>query len=66
MMKRFKVYDLFEGKECIGYADTLREVKKIARIQYDETDGECAIYYAELDRDMDKYDFAKRKFLSVI
>ena len=65
-MKKYKVYDLYEGKECIGYADTLSEVKKIARIQYDETDGECAIYYVKLNRDTGEYDFAKRQFLSVI
>ena len=65
-MKKYKVYDLYEGKECIGYADTLREVKKIARTQYTETDGECAIYYTELNRDTGEYDFAKRKFISLI
>lgn len=64
-MKRFKVYDLYNGI-CIGYADTLREVKKLARIQYTETEGECAIYYTELNRDTLKYDFVKSKFLSVI
>ena len=65
-MKRFKVYDLYEGNDCIGYADTLREVKKIARIQYDETDGECDIFFVELDQETQHYDFSKGRFIPVI
>ena len=65
-MKKFKVYDLYEGKEVLGYADTLAEVKKIARTQYEATDGECIIYYAELNPETSKYMFSKAKFLKTI
>lgn len=65
-MKKYKVYDLYEFKECIGYADTMKEVKKLAREQYNATDGECAIYYAELNKDTNKYNFTERKFIAVL
>lgn len=65
-MKKYKVYDLYDGKDCIGYADTLKEVKKLAREQYNDTDGECAIYYAELNQDTNKYNFDNRKFIAVL
>ena len=65
-MTKFKVYDLYEGKEVLGYADTLAEVKKIARTQYEATDGECAIFYAELNKETNRYMFSKAKFLKTI
>ena len=65
-MKKYKVYDLYEGKECIGYADTLKEVKKLAREQYNETDGECSIYYVELNQKTNKYKFSECKFIAVL
>ena len=30
-MKKYKVYDLYEGKDVVGYADTLNDVKHLAR-----------------------------------
>lgn len=65
-MKKYKVYDLYEFKECIGYANTIKEVKKIAREQYSATDGECQIWYAELNKQTQKYKFSERKFLKTI
>ena len=65
-MKKFKVYDLYDGKDVLGYADTLSEVKKIARTQYEATDGECAIFYAALNPETNKYMFSKVKFLEVL
>ena len=65
-MKKYKVYDLCEWKEVIGFADTLREVRQIARERYNDTDGECAIYYAELNPETLKYKFTERKFLATI
>lgn len=61
MPKKYKVYDLYEYKETIGYADTMPEVKAIARERDNDTDGECAIYYAELNEDAGKYMFRDRK-----
>ena len=60
-MKKFKVYDLYEGKDTIGYADTMADVKKIARQRADDTDGECSVFYAELDPETQKYKFGERK-----
>lgn len=65
-MKRYKVYDLYDGKQTIGYADTMQEIKRLARQQYDDTDGECAIYYAELNPETLKYKLTERKFLATI
>lgn len=65
IMKKFKVYDMYEGKMTIGYVDTLSEVKKLAREYYEETDGECSIWYAELNPETLKYKFSDRKFLSI-
>lgn len=64
-MKKFKVYDLYEGVDCIGYADTYAEVRKIARQQYDETDGECMICYVKLDPVTQKYDRLTRRFIMI-
>lgn len=65
-MKKFKVYDLYEDTDCIGFADTVAEVRKIARQQYFDTDGECAICYVQLDPVTQKYDRATRRFIEVI
>lgn len=64
-MKKYKVYDLYDGKKCIGYADTIKEVKKLAKEYYEETDGKCQIYYAELNRETNKYKlFSSKKIFS--
>lgn len=66
-MKRYKVFDVYNFNDyCIGYADTLKEVKKLARAEYDETDGECLIYYVELDPVIQKYDHATCRLIEVI
>lgn len=62
-MKKFKVYDLYDGKEVLGYVDTLKEVKALARERYEDTDGECEIYYAQLNPETNKYGFSSAKFL---
>lgn len=53
-MKKYKVYDLYEGKDVVGYADTLNEVKRLAREWFRDTDGECCIVYAELNTETGK------------
>lgn len=60
-MKKYKVYDIYEGKDTLGYADTLTEVKKLAREQSRDTDGECYIVYAELNPETGKYKFSQYK-----
>lgn len=63
-MKKYKVFDLYEYKECIGYADNIQEVKKLAKERYNDTDGECSIYYAELNPVTQKYKVTNAKFLA--
>lgn len=62
-MKKYKVYDLYEGKLTLGYADNMQEVRKLAREQYEATDGECSVYYAELNPETNKYKFSEARFL---
>lgn len=59
--KKYKVYDIYEGKDTVGYADTIEEVKKLARRWYDDVDGECCIVYAELNKESGKYKFSNYK-----
>ena len=65
-MKKYKVYDLYDGKLVLGYADTMKEVKKLAREQCRECDGECLIYYAELNEETNKYKFSSAKLLEAL
>ena len=60
-MKKYKIYDLYEGKETIGYADTIEEMKKLSREWHKDTDGECIIVYAELNEETLKYRFSEYK-----
>lgn len=62
-MKKYKIVDLYDGKETLGYADTIVEIKKIAKKQYIETDGECLICYYPLNDKTEKYMFKERIFL---
>lgn len=62
-MKKYKVVDLMEHKETIGYANTIDEIKKIAKGRYEDTDGYCSVFYYPLNKETNKYDFNKRKFL---
>ena len=62
-MKKFKVYDMYDVPVCIGYADTYQEVRKIAKQQYDDTDGECMICYEKLNPVSQKYDRKTRRFI---
>jgi len=61
--KKFKVVDLYDGKETLGYADSLNEIKKIARKRLIETDGECQVFYYPLNDETGKYKFSERVFL---
>ena len=64
-MKKFKVYDLYDGKETLGYADSMQEVREIGRKRFDDTDGECLLCYAELNPETNKYKFSSFKRLYV-
>lgn len=41
----YEVYDEWGEKEFIGTADNMREVRDLARKIYNDTDGECQIWY---------------------
>ena len=60
-MKKYKIYDLMEGKDVVGYADTLQEVKKLSREWFKDTDGDCCLVYAELNPKTGKYWFSQYK-----
>ena len=49
--KQYKVVDLYESAQCIGYADTLDEVCDIYRQRVEDTDGECRIIIKERQAD---------------
>lgn len=61
--KKYKVVDLTDGRNFIGYADTLRQVKKIAKQWCEEVTEEANIYYYPLNEETGKYEFSKRVFL---
>lgn len=61
--KKYKVVDLEEGKETIGYANTLDEVRKLARHWLENVTEEATIFYYPLNKVSGKYIFSKRKFL---
>ena len=60
-MKKYKIYDICEGKDVLGYADTIDEVRRIAKKQSRDTDGDCCIVYAELNPETGKYKFSQYK-----
>lgn len=52
---KYKVFDMYEGADKLGYCNNITSVKKMAREQYNDTDGECSVYYALL-KENGKYD----------
>lgn len=60
-MKKYKVYDIYEGKDVLGYADTMEEVILLAHRQEQDTEGECLPVYAELNPETGKYKFSQYK-----
>lgn len=61
--KKYKVVDLEEGKETIGYADTIEEIKRLAKYWIDNVTEEAAVFYYPLNEQTGKYKFSERKFL---
>lgn len=64
-MKKYKVFDIFDGtvRETLGYADNMREIRKIANKRIEETDGECVIAYITLDTTINKYRLSTMEIL---
>ena len=61
-MKKYKIKD-FENWDTIGYADTISELKKIARAYLKECDGDACIVYFTLNEITQKYKKSSMKFL---
>ena len=62
--KNFKVFDAYDDMlYCIGYANNIKEIKKLAKMQYEATDGECYIVYAPLNTINNKYNLQKMIYL---
>ena len=43
--KKYKVVDIEDGKETIGYANTIEEIKSLAKHWLDNVTEEAAIFY---------------------
>lgn len=46
--REWKVLDVYEGCELLGYADTKAEAYKLAHERANDTDGECWIVLMKL------------------
>lgn len=64
-MKKYKVVDLEDGKETVGYADTMEEIKGLAQYWIENVAEEAAIFYYPLNEITGKYKFSERKFLEI-
>ena len=64
-MRKYKVYDLYEGRTTLGYADTMAEVRQIARKQAEDTDDECFCVYAELNPRTNKYNIFEEEIIYI-
>ncbi len=62
-LKKYKVVDLGEGKETIGYADIIDEIKRLAKQWIDNVTDEAAVFYYPLNEETGKHRFSERKFL---
>lgn len=63
-MKKYKVVDLEDGKETVGYADNMEEIKRLAKYWIENvTEEAAAIFYYPLNKITGKNKFSERKFL---
>jgi len=58
-MEKYKVIDIYDGRDTLGYTSNMNTVKKLARERIADTDGECAIEIRELNPKTNKYKFMK-------
>lgn len=61
--KDTKLWIYLEGKETIGYADTITDIKRIAKHWIENVAEEAAIFYYPFDKASGKYKFSDRVFL---
>lgn len=50
MPKKYRIYDSYEGCECFGEFNTMREVCRAAVQRDEDTDGECYLILTQFDR----------------
>lgn len=53
--KKYKVVDLYDGIDVVGYANDRTTAKKLARMQAADTDGECYVVILVYDEQEQKY-----------
>jgi len=58
-MTKFKVVDIKEGRDTLGYCDNMVQVNKLVKERIEDTDGECLIELRELNTETHKYRFLK-------
>ena len=61
--KKYKVVDLLESKETIGYEDTIADIIRLAKYWTENIAEEAAIFYYPLNKVTGKYIFSDRVFL---
>lgn len=60
MKEKYKVSDTYEfEKETLGYVNTMKEVRLLAKARMIDTDGECVIELRELNPVSGKYKFVE-------
>lgn len=60
--KKYKLKD-FENWDTIGFANTITELKKIAKEYLKECDYEACLVYLTLNEQKQKYSLKSQKFL---
>lgn len=58
-IKKYEVFDMYEGYYLIGYCNTIQEIQRLAKDFYNDTDGECSVQYMEFNFKSMKYENAK-------
>lgn len=58
-MKEFKVVDVYDGRDLLGYCDSIREVYQLARKRIEDTDSEFLIELRVLVPEKNQYAFFK-------
>jgi len=58
-MAKFKVIDILEGRDTLGYCNNMVQVNKLVVERIEDTDGECLIELRELNTETHKYRYLK-------
>lgn len=55
-MKKYKLYDIFEGAELIGEYDTMKQVRNAMQERFYDTDGEWLPRLLRWNKKKNEYD----------